>query len=229
MPAEPPSTLTTTTTATLARPDDNQDEYEELNPPENFALVCSGVYRSAFPLKKNFPFLKKLRLKSVLTLILEDYPEQNELFLIENGIKFYQFGVPGNKEPFVDIPEQTICRAVEILMDSRTHPVLIHCNKGKHRTGCLVGCLRKMQSWSYTSIFAEYRFFSGTKSRSTDQQFIQLFDTRRVRLSCWQTLPLWNELGERYYYWKGHQIRALAISDMNVGNQVTITSSIDAL
>jgi tyrosine-protein phosphatase SIW14 len=35
-------------------------------PPENFALVCSGVYRSGFPLKKNFKFMETLRLKTVL-------------------------------------------------------------------------------------------------------------------------------------------------------------------
>ena len=28
--------------------------------------------------------------------------------------------------------------------------MLIHCNKGKHRTGCLIGCIRKIQRWSHT-------------------------------------------------------------------------------
>lgn len=39
---------------------------EELVPPQNFTMVSSGVYRSAFPKKKNFSFLRQLRLKSVL-------------------------------------------------------------------------------------------------------------------------------------------------------------------
>src|SRR5690349_15668890 len=39
---------------------------EEFIPPENFTLVCKGVFRSAMPKKKNFAFLKKLGLKSVL-------------------------------------------------------------------------------------------------------------------------------------------------------------------
>jgi tyrosine-protein phosphatase SIW14 len=38
----------------------------------------------------------------------EDYPEANLKFMAENGIQLLQFGVPGNKEPFVDIPEETI-------------------------------------------------------------------------------------------------------------------------
>ncbi|KAJ3125595.1 Tyrosine-protein phosphatase dsp1 [Nowakowskiella sp. JEL0407] len=166
---------------------------EEIIPCENFNMVCKGIYRSAFPKKKNFPFLKKLGLNSILTLILEDYPEQNKKFLEENNIKLFQFGVAGNKEPFVDIPEDTICAALTCILDRRNHPLLIHCNKGKHRTGCLVGCTRKMQHWSLTSIFDEYRRFSSPKSRSMDQQFIELFDVSRVVFDL-RYLPDWPEL-----------------------------------
>ncbi|KAJ3193149.1 hypothetical protein HK101_005336 [Irineochytrium annulatum] len=179
---------------------DNAEE-EELFPCENFNMVCKGVYRSACPKKRNFPFLKKLRLKSVLTLKLEEYEDQTQRFLNDNGVKLYIFGVAGNKEPFVDIPEETICSALSVIM------VLIHCNKGKvgiilgattgsycqqHRTGCLVGCLRKIQHWSYTSIFDEYRRFSHPKSRSLDQQFIELFDISKVKVDP-RFLPDWPE------------------------------------
>jgi tyrosine-protein phosphatase SIW14 len=34
--------------------------------------------------------------------------------------------------------------------------MLIHCDKGNHRTGCVVGCLRKLQRWSIASITNEY-------------------------------------------------------------------------
>jgi hypothetical protein len=39
---------------------------EDLIPPANFTLVSRGVFRSAFPKKKNFAFLRRLGLKSVL-------------------------------------------------------------------------------------------------------------------------------------------------------------------
>ncbi|KAJ2715809.1 tyrosine-protein phosphatase siw14, partial [Coemansia spiralis] len=110
---------------------------EDMNPPENFAMVCPYIYRSGMPKKRNFAYLQKLRLKSVVTLILEEYPAMNQRFLDQNGIKLFQFGVAGNKEPFADIPEDIMCQALLTLMDRRNHPVLIHCNKGKHRTGCL--------------------------------------------------------------------------------------------
>ncbi|KAK0563997.1 tyrosine-protein phosphatase siw14 [Tilletia horrida] len=148
---------------------------EPLIPPENFAMINSNVYRSSLPLKKHFPFLRTLGLRSVLTLILEEYPSSNTTFLEENGIQFFQFGIPGNKEPFVQIPEDMISNALIAILDVRNHPMLIHCNKGKHRTGCLIGCLRKLQQWSLTTIFDEYRRFSAPKSRSMDQEFIELY------------------------------------------------------
>lgn len=42
-----------------------------------------------------------------------------------------QFGIPGNKEPFDNIPEDVICSALVAILDKRNHPLLIHCNKGK--------------------------------------------------------------------------------------------------
>ncbi|CAK9866688.1 unnamed protein product [Sphagnum jensenii] len=151
-------------------------EDDLLIPPLNFAMVDKGVYRSGYPNKKNLPFLHKLRLRSVVYLCPEPYPEANKEFMEKNGITIFHFGIEGNKEPFVDIPEDVIRDALKVLLDVKNHPILIHCNKGKHRTGCLVGCLRKVQNWSLTSIFDEYRRFAGAKVRMLDQQFMELFD-----------------------------------------------------
>ncbi|KAJ3070429.1 phosphoribosylaminoimidazole carboxylase ade2 [Podochytrium sp. JEL0797] len=171
---------------------------------ENFSLVVKGVYRSAFPKKKNFSFLKRLKLKSILTLILEDYPDQNQKFLDENGTRLFQFGVAGNKD-LMDLPEEIICEALSVILDQRNHPLLIHCNKGKHRTGCLVGCIRKIQHWSFTSIFEEYRRFSHPKSRTMDQQFIELFELRNV-VADPKYLPDWPEV-----QWKEGMIATMLV------------------
>ncbi|KAI5809684.1 tyrosine phosphatase family-domain-containing protein [Peziza echinospora] len=144
--------------------------------PENFALVWPGVYRSSFPKEETFGFVKCLKLKSILTLFPEEYPAVNSQFMKEAGIEHFQIGMPGNKEPFVNIPKDRVAAALEVVLDRRNHPVLIHCNKGKHRTGCVIGCLRKIQKWGLTLIFDEYRRHSHPKSRALDQQFIELFD-----------------------------------------------------
>jgi tyrosine-protein phosphatase SIW14 len=122
-------------------------------------------------------------------------------FMKENNIKHHQISMPGNKEPFVKIPPQAIKAALVVILDRRNHPILIHCNKGKvcrlldatpfrgstnlghdeqHRTGCVVGCLRKLQMWALSSIFQEYRDHSDPKARLLDEQLIDLFDERSL-------------------------------------------------
>ncbi|EKX32747.1 hypothetical protein GUITHDRAFT_156243 [Guillardia theta CCMP2712] len=153
----------------------NADMPDELYPPKNFAMVEKGIYRSAYPTKKNFDFLAKLGLKSVVYLCQEEYSRQVLQFYRQEGITVYQHGVSGNKEPFVDISDEMIYSALQRLLDVSFHPILIHCNQGKHRTGSLVGCLRAMNHWSMAAIFDEYRRFAGNKARRADQQFIELF------------------------------------------------------
>ncbi|KAL3522827.1 hypothetical protein ACH5RR_015661 [Cinchona calisaya] len=58
----------------------------------------------------------------------------------------------------------------------RTGPLLIHCKRWKHLTGCLVGCFRKLQKWCLTSIFDEYQRYAVYKSRVSDQRYMELFD-----------------------------------------------------
>ncbi|GMI69111.1 plant and fungi atypical dual-specificity phosphatase 1 [Hibiscus trionum] len=156
------------------------DEHN-LIPPFNFAMVDNGIFRSGFPDSANFSFLQKLNLRSIIYLCPEPYPESNTEFLKSNEIKLFQFGIEGYKEPFVNIPEDTIREALKVVLDVRNHPVLIHCNRGKHRTGCLVGCLRKLQRWCLSSVFDEYQRFAAAKARVSDQRFMELFDVSSVK------------------------------------------------
>lgn len=48
-------------------------------------------------------------------------------------------------------------------------------SRRQHRTGCVIGCMRKMQYWSLTSIIDEYCRFAGPRMRLLDQQFIEFF------------------------------------------------------
>ncbi|XP_008229808.1 PREDICTED: probable tyrosine-protein phosphatase At1g05000 isoform X1 [Prunus mume] len=182
-------------------------------PPLNFSMVDNGIFRSGFPESANFSFLQTLGLRSIICLCPEPYPEANVEFLKSNGIKLFQFGIEGYKEPFVNIPEDTIREALKVVLgtqeinhfalsfietritallyayiyllfcnaDVRNHPVLIHCKRGKHRTGCLVGCLRKLQRWCLTSVFDEYQRFAAAKARVADQRFMEMFDVSSLK------------------------------------------------
>ncbi|XP_038690328.1 tyrosine-protein phosphatase DSP1 [Tripterygium wilfordii] len=180
--ASPPSTPRK---VTWTEDEVDRDEEELFVPPLNFAMVDYGIFRSGFPDSADFSFLKSLGLRSVICLCPEPYPEVNNEFLKANGIRLFQFGMDGCKEPFVNIPEETIREALRVVLDIKNHPILIHCKRGKftlqHRTGCLVGCLRKLQKWCLSSIFDEYQRFAATKARLSDQRFMELFDISSVR------------------------------------------------
>ncbi|KAK9997973.1 hypothetical protein SO802_017576 [Lithocarpus litseifolius] len=152
-----------------------------LVPPSNFSMVEDGIFRSGFPQPDNFPFLDNLNLRSIIYLCPEPYSEENLEFLQSRNIRLFQFGIEGKTEPCVSIPEDTIMEALKVLIDVRNHPVLIHCKRGKHRTGCLVGCLRKFQNWCLSSVFEEYQHFAGVKSRITDLRFIETFEVMCLR------------------------------------------------
>nr|XP_004250242.1 tyrosine-protein phosphatase DSP1 isoform X1 [Solanum lycopersicum] len=150
-----------------------------LVPPLNFAMVDYGVFRSGFPDTANFAFLQTLGLRSIIYLCPERYPEDNVEFLNANGIRLFQFAIEGSKveePPLVNIPEETIKEALKVVLDEKNRPLLIHCKRGKHRTGSLVGCLRKLQKWCLTSIFDEYQRYAAEKARVSDLRFMELFD-----------------------------------------------------
>jgi tyrosine-protein phosphatase SIW14 len=69
-------------------------------------------------------------LKAVVYLCEENYPKVNQVFLEKNGISFFHLGTHGNKEPFQFIPDHVVLSALDIILDVRNHPILVHCNKG---------------------------------------------------------------------------------------------------
>jgi hypothetical protein len=44
------------------------------------------------------------------------------------------------------------------------------CTLGRHRTGTLIGCLRKLQRWALSSILEEYRRHAGAKFNLLSEQ-----------------------------------------------------------
>lgn len=160
-------------------------------PPLNFSMVESGLYRSGFPNKRNFEFLKTLNLKSIVYLCHHSYREENLKFTRESNITVFNCPIDGNKEPFLCIDPNSMSMAIQFIIDKNNHPLLVHCTKGTHRTGCVIGCLRKKQSWSLTSIFDEYCRFAGPRIRLLDQQFIEFFRPKVDEETKIENMPNW--------------------------------------
>lgn len=115
-------------------------------------------------------------------------------FIEDQSIRLHHLGAAWDP-----ISEEVVLEALESILDPRNYPLIVMCNLGRHRTGpscpsrlierfklneigTVVGCLRKLQKWSLTAIFEEYRRYAGSKVRVLNEQFIELFDTDLVRL-----------------------------------------------
>jgi tyrosine-protein phosphatase SIW14 len=156
------------------------DRLTSLLPPDNFgAVIPSSVYRSSFPLPENFSFLGSLKLKTILTLVPKPFPDAYVEFMESNGIRQIVIPIAANKD-VVCIEDTTMIQALGVVLDRSHYPLLIHCNKGKHRTGCTVACLRKIQGEGNRSALHEYHTYAGSKARSLDETFIRSFDERSL-------------------------------------------------
>ncbi|CEH17169.1 protein tyrosine phosphatase [Ceraceosorus bombacis] len=148
-------------------------------PPLNFDMVVPGVYRSGHPNERNFEFMRRLGLKSIMYLAAEDYRPHVVSWAEENKVKVLHHRISVNKEPFAEMEPDAVAAAMGDLLDRRNLPMLVHCNKGKYRVGVFAALVRKLQGWTLTSIYAEYERFAGQKI--TDEEFIDLFELSSIR------------------------------------------------
>ncbi|KAL7623655.1 tyrosine-protein phosphatase siw14 [Parahypoxylon ruwenzoriense] len=142
-------------------------------PPVNFATVLPGLYRSGYPQASDYPFMQTLNLKTIVTLVGKDLPDSFQQFINRNHIKHEVFDMAGTKK--AEIPVKTMQSIIAVVSNRKNYPLLIHCNHGKHRTGCVVGVLRKTSEWDLASIIREYTRFAEPKARETDVKYITDF------------------------------------------------------
>ncbi|PWY98367.1 hypothetical protein BCV70DRAFT_202145 [Testicularia cyperi] len=173
--------LPTSTTQTAEVGTDVLQSTAIVVPPLNFNMVSRGIYRSGHPNERNFEFMRRLNLKSIMYLGNEDYRSNVVGWARGEGISIFHFRLAINKEPMAEMDGTDVTAALNVILNRANSPILIHCNKGKYRVGCLVGLLRRLQGWSHTSIFEEYSRFAGTKI--SDLEFIEVFDLSRVSIA----------------------------------------------
>lgn len=153
-----------------------------LVPPPNYGMVEEGFYRSGQADQLNFPFLEKLGLRSVIWLAPEE-PEPGFLdFALDQNIQLHHLGVLYSSNAWDPITEEIVLQALHLLVQPSTFPVLVMCNLGRHRTGTVVGCFRKLQRWNLSAILEEYRRYAGPKVRVMNEQVCAIL--RSVPLAC---------------------------------------------
>ncbi|KAJ5438863.1 uncharacterized protein N7458_009861 [Penicillium daleae] len=143
--------------------------------PDQFAQVVAGIYRSSYPDVMHLSVFKVIGIKTIVLHI----------------------PVVPNKEGSTKTSDQTVNVVMNVLMEKKNHPVIVHCNQGKHRTGTMIACFRKVQAWDHQSIVNEYRSLAGKKARALDEEFIQTYTpprdilatAKRLGVASWVAVP----------------------------------------
>lgn len=83
-------------------------------------------------------------------------------FIKDQNIEFIHLGKELS-DSWETLDENVVLEALHIILNVTNYPLLIMDILGRHITGTVVGCLRKVQKWKLTSIFQEYRRYAGIK------------------------------------------------------------------
>ncbi|ODV82419.1 putative tyrosine-protein phosphatase OCA1 [Suhomyces tanzawaensis NRRL Y-17324] len=166
-------------------------------PPLNFCPVERQLYRSGQPSIINQSFLQQLNLKVILWLASEEPLDDFLEFCNDSNIKIEFVGLidetygHGQMNPWDSLNEGTIKKALELIVNKDNYPLLVCCGMGRHRTGTVIGCLRRLQGWNLASVSEEYRRFTGARGgRILVELLIESFDINSVSIDP-ERLPEW--------------------------------------
>lgn len=148
--------------------------------PLNFGTVLpNAIYRSSFPQTEDFQFLGTLGLKTIVSLVNKEFSPQFRDFTRIHGIKHCIIEMHSTKK--VKISGAIMQSIMEVVLDQENHPVLIHCNQGKHRTGCAVAVIRHVAGWKADEIVEEYQGHAEPKVRECDVKYINNYEVSNLQ------------------------------------------------
>lgn len=116
----------------------------------------------------------------MLTLVDSMPSEGYTDWIASTSITHLKINLATNKDGVVNTTLDSLCQALLFVMDASNYPLHIHCNQGKHRTGCIVACLRKIQRVPLDEVIKEYVAYSSPKQRDGDIKLITDFDPEVV-------------------------------------------------
>ncbi|GMM38801.1 putative tyrosine protein phosphatase [Saccharomycopsis crataegensis] len=156
---------------------------QKVIPPLNFCPVERHLYRSGQPTPLNHGFLKQLDIRNIVWLAAEDPSDDFLEFADNNDIAVHCIADMGDggANPWDGLSENSITQALRIITNKDYYPILVCCGMGRHRTGTVIGCLRRLQGWNLASVSEEYRRFTGSKGgRILVELLIEAFDMSSI-------------------------------------------------
>lgn len=146
---------------------------------ENFKQVNAGLYRGGVPSDDQLGELKKLGVKTDITLMNASVAREREVIEHEKktaeglGMRVINLSLPFNRQP----PKAMVDEFLATVTDKAAQPVYVHCIHGRDRTGTMVAVFRMtVDHLSNADALAEMETFGfNPKKYPLWAKFVQTF------------------------------------------------------
>lgn len=138
---------------------------------------------------QNFPFLRGLKLATIISLTPEvdenlgEFADANNIAIINIKVERAFDNITLNHVHVLAILNATI--------DPSNHPCLLHCFDGSESTGLAMMCLRKLQKYTSKFAIAEFERHRRAGSDAFSQAELKFVEAFRSRVALPEVLPSW--------------------------------------
>ena len=115
------------------------------------------LYRGSKPALRNFSFLDRLRVKTIVVLDDKPVPGDDNLatWATNRGVGLRWIKAHKMGEEKLGMGQTEVGDVLKIMLDSSVYPLYIADRDGKSHTTLVIACLRKLQEWHIDSIIGE--------------------------------------------------------------------------
>ena len=160
-----------------------------LVPPLRYELVEERLHRGAYPTLRNFPFLARLRLKTIVCLIPEPPSADLAEFAQREGITLHHFPTLQHVDS-ITLTAATVSSALSVMIAIEHLPLYLHCLDGLHSTGLVVAMLRHLQYRASAAVLEEYARFGAEVTEEVVDR-LQRWQDSELTVRIPTNLPHW--------------------------------------
>eukprot|EP00760_Papus_ankaliazontas_P032214 PhM_4_TR5691/c0_g1_i1/m.18288 len=134
---------------------DDNDIVPPVVPPLRYHIVDNGVSCGGYPTLRNFSFLRRLKLRTIISIVPEEPTADLQEFCRHEKIRLRHISCEAFRDRVPLLPNDLLT-AIEHIISADNHPLFLHCLDGRHVTGQCVMVVRKLQGWGLEAIQAEH-------------------------------------------------------------------------
>ncbi|TMW68700.1 hypothetical protein Poli38472_006168 [Pythium oligandrum] len=152
-----------------------------LIPPFRFSSVQHQLYRGSYPTLKNFRFLRRLQLKTIVSVIPEPPTADLVEFCQQEKITNYHFCAEKFTSDNVTVSPSMVAQILQLMIKQENLPLYIHCLDGANVAGIIIMVLRKLQNWTKVATVSEFcRFTRDHGIEKDESEYLSSFSEEIV-------------------------------------------------